>query len=325
MLSNFAHMSEQTGNGNEQTISATREKPRRRGVLLLWIIIVLLMAGNGVTLWLLLQEKKHVVETKIITEKVIVERENIQADLLALQKDYESLQATDAAMQKDIEEKRLRIEELLKEAQRHKGDAYTIAKLKKEADTLREIMKGFVRTIDSLNTLNQNLVAEKKTVLKQLDVEKEKQTVLIKEKNELKTTIAKGSILTCFNVTAKGVLFKRGGTKESETNKARKVEKIKVGFTLGENKIAQSGEKTVFIRVMTPDGKEMAKNYDDSYRFNFNQSSGYYAGKATLNYANVEISGVTYCEGQGEMVPGNYIIEVTCDGVVIGNTNLKLD
>lgn len=325
MRSNFAHMSEQTSNENQQTIGPAKEKPRRRGVLLLWIIIVLLMGGNAVTLWLLMQEKNHVVETKIITEKVIVEKDNIQADLLALQKDYEGLQATDAAMQKDIEEKRLRIEELLKEAKKHKGDAYMIAKLKKEADTLREIMKGFVHTIDSLNTLNQNLVAEKKTVLKQLDVEKEKQTVLIKEKNELKTTIAKGSILTCFNVTAKGVQFKRGGTKESETNKARKAEKIKVGFTLGENKIAQSGEKTVYIRVMTPDGKEMAKNYDDGYRFTFNQSSGYYAGKATLNYANVDISGVTYCEGQGEMVPGNYIIEVTCDGVVIGNTSLKLD
>jgi hypothetical protein len=149
--------------------------------------------------------------------------------------------------------------------------------------------------------------------------------VLIKEKDELKTTIAKGSILSCFNISAKAVLFKRGGKKESETSKARKAEKIKVSFSLGENKIAKPGEKTVYIRIMTPDGKEMAKNYDDSYKFSFNQSTGYYAGKAELNYANVEISGVTYCEGQGEMVPGNYLVEITCDGVVIGSTNLKLD
>lgn len=316
-------MSEQTI--NEQTIGTPKENPRKKRGALLWIIILLLMVSNGVTLWLLMEEQDHVTETKIITEKVIVERDNIQADLQSLQRDYEGLQATDAAMQKDIEEKKLRIEELMKEAAKHKGDAYMIAKLKKEADTLREIMKGFVRTIDSLNTLNQTLVAEKKTVLKQLDVEKEKQTVLIKEKNDLKTTIAKGSVLSCFNVTAKGVLFKRGGTKESETNKARKTQKIKVGFTLGENKIAKAGEKTVFIRIMTPDGKEMAKNYDDSYKFTFNQSSGYYAGKETLNYGNTEISGVTYCEGQGEMVPGNYIVEITCDEVVIGNTTLKLD
>ncbi len=312
------------GNMSEN-IEAQKEKPRKRRGIILWTIIALLIGSNCVTAWLLMKEKTKLVESRIVTEKVVVERDNIQSDLLALQKDYASLQVTDAAMQKEIDEKKARIEELIVEAKKHKGDAYIIAKLKKEAETLRTIMQGYVRTIDSLNTLNQTLVAEKKTVLKQLGVEKEKQSVLIKEKDELKTTIAKGSILSCFNISAKAVLFKRGGKKESETSKARKAEKIKVSFSLGENKIAKPGEKTVYIRIMTPDGKEMAKNYDDSYKFSFNQSTGYYAGKAELNYANVEISGVTYCEGQGEMVPGNYLVEITCDGVVIGSTNLKLD
>ncbi|MBI3519699.1 MAG: hypothetical protein HY062_10125 [Bacteroidetes bacterium] len=73
------------------------------------------------------------------------------------------------------------------------------------------------------------------------------------------------------------------------------------------------------------DGKEMAKSYDDNYSFTFNKSTGYYAGKVSINYANTEVSGVTYCEGKDKLVPGNYIIEVTCDGVVIGSTNLRLD
>ena len=186
-------------------------------------------------------------------------------------------------------------------------------------------MKGFVRTIDSLNTLNQTLVAEKKSVMKQLDKEKEKQDELEKEKEELKSTIAKGSVLSCFNISAKAVYYKRGGKKEVETTKARKAQKIKVSFSLGENKIAKSGEKTVYIRIMTPDGKEMAKSYDDNYKFTFSKSSGYFAGKETLNYANVEISGATYCEGQGEMVPGNYILEISCEGSVIGSGGFKLD
>jgi hypothetical protein len=306
-------------------MSEEKEKSNKKKGLILWIIILLLMGTNGYTIWLLLQEQSRVVEQKVVTETVIVERDNVKSDLLVLQKDYEGIVAKDAAMQKDIDEKKARIEELIVEAEKHKGDAYMLSKLRKEAETLRSIMQGYVRTIDSLNTLNQNLVAEKKTVLKQLDVEKEKQNTLVKEKEELKTTIAKGSILTCFNVSAKAVLFKKGGKKEIETTKARKTEKIKVSFSLGENKIAKSGEKTVYIRIMTPDGKELAKSYDETYKFTFNKSSGYYAGKETLNYANVEISGVTYCEGQGEFVPGNYVIDITCDGVVIGNGSIKLN
>ena len=302
-----------------------KEKSRRRGgIIILWTVIILLMICNGVTIWLWKTSKNEIIREKIVTEQVIVERDNVKADLIVLQKDFEGLQGKDAAMQKEIEEKRERIAELIKQAEKHKGDTYIIKQLRKETETLREIMKGFVRTIDSLNTLNQTLVKEKKTVLKQLDYEKEKQTVLIKEKDELKTTIAKGSVLTCFNITAKPVSYKRG-KKEIETNKARKTEKIKVGFTLGENKIAKPGEKTVYVRIMTPDGKEMAKNYDDNYKFTFNKSNGYFAGKETLNYANIEISGVTYCEGQGEYVPGKYVVEVTCDGVVIGSTSFKLD
>jgi hypothetical protein len=303
-----------------------KEKSRkRRIVIILWSVVAILLGSNAVTLWLLMQKKNEVIQVKTVTEKVIVERDNVMADLEALKKDYELLETSDAAIQKDIEEKRGKIDSLLKQAAKHKGDAYMIRKLKEETETLRSIMKGYVRTIDSLNTLNQTLVAEKKTVMKQLTVEKEKQTTLIKEKDELKSTIAKGSILSCFNITAKAVAYRRGGKKEIETSKARKAEKLKVSFTLGENKIAKPGEKTVFIRIMTPDGKEMAKSYDDNYKFIFNKSVGYWAGKETLNYANTEITGVTYCEGQGEFVPGNYIIEVVCDNVVIGNSNLKLD
>ncbi|PBQ31761.1 hypothetical protein CNR22_08250 [Sphingobacteriaceae bacterium] len=303
-----------------------KEKSRKRGgVIILWSLIILLLASNGITIWLWKTSKNEIIREKIVTEQVIVERDNVKADLIVLQKDFDGLKVTDAGMQKEIDEKRTRIEELIKQADKHKGDAYIIKQLRKETETLRGIMQGYVRTIDSLNTLNVALVKEKKVVLKQLDFEKEKQTTLIKEKDELKTTIAKGSVLTCFNITAKPVSYKRGGKKESETNKASKTEKIKVGFTLGENKIAKTGEKTVYIRIMTPDGKEMAKNYDDNYKFTFNKSNGYFAGKETLNYANVEISGVTYCEGQGEYVPGKYMVEVTCDGVVIGSTSFKLD
>jgi hypothetical protein len=302
----------------------TEEKKKKRGIIF-WIVIVLLLGTNGVTAWLLFQEKNKVVAEKVVTKQIIVERDNVQSELLNLQKDFEGLKGTNATMQADIDEKKARIEELIKEAAKHKGDVYFIAKLKKETETLRTIMQGFVHTIDSLNTLNKTLVAEKKTVLKQLDVEKEKQNVLTQEKEELKTTIAKGSVLTCFNISAKGVYFKKGGKKEVETGKAKKMEKIKVSFSLGENKIAKAGEKNVFVRIMTPDGKEMAKSYDDNYKFTFNKSNGYFAGKETLNYANIEIQGVTYCEGQGEYVPGSYQIEIVCDGAVIGSSNLKLD
>jgi flagellar basal body-associated protein FliL len=302
------------------------QKSKKKRGIILWIIIFLLMGSNAVLVWLYMQEKDKLADKIVEIKTIYVEKETVEADLAALQADYGNLQTNNKALQSEIEEKKKYIEELIIEAKKNKGNAYIIAKLKKETETLRAIMQHYVVTIDSLNTLNQKLIVDKKNVLKELDAEKEKGKVLNQEKDELKETIAKGSILSCFNVSAKGVYFKKGGKKEVESKKARKCTKIKVGFSLGENKIAKAGEKTVYVRIMTPDGKEMAKSYDDSYRFVFNKTNnGYYAGKETVNYGNVELSAVTYCEGQGEMVPGNYIIEISCDGAVIGNTNLKLD
>ena len=292
---------------------------------LLWVLIGLLAITNAVTFWMYLQEKNNGNQTIVLKEQIIIERDNVKNELLQLQKDYGSLKTNDAALQAEIDAKKAEIDELLANAEKHKGDPYIIAKLKKETETLREIMRGYVRSNDSLGTLNKTLIIEKNNVLKDLANEKGKITNLNKEKDDLSATVQKGSILSCFNVSAKGVKFKSGGKKEVETTKASRTQKIKVSFSLGENKIAKSGEKTVYVRIVTPDGKEMAKSYDDNYRFTFNKSGGYFAGKETLNYANTEISGVTYCEGQGELVPGNYIIEITCDGALIGNTTLRLD
>jgi hypothetical protein len=300
------------------------EDNRKKGGLL-WIIIGLLVVANSVTFWMYWQEKNKAASEIVVKEQVIVERDNVKEELIQLQKDYGNLQTNDKTLQAEIDAKKAEIAQLLEDAEKHKGDAYIISKLKKESETLRQIMRGYVRTIDSLGTLNKTLIVEKNNVLKELDTEKGKITGLNKDKEDLQATIQKGSILSCFNVVAKGVKFKSGGKKESETTKASRTQKIKVSFSLGENKIAKAGEKTVYVRIVTPDGKEMAKNYDDNYKFTFNKSSGYFAGKETLNYSNAEISGVTYCEGQGDLVSGNYIIEISCDGVIIGSSTLRLD
>lgn len=290
-----------------------------------WLFLAMSLLGNGVLVYLLNNEKNMVIQKEEIIKTVYVERDNIKNELLTLKTDYENLRTNDARLQVEIDAKKAQIEELLKEAEKHKGDGYVIAKLRKETETLRQIMQGYVHTIDSLNTLNIKLVGEKKDVLKKLDEEKNKLETVNKEKDELKKTINTASVLSCYNVTATGIDMRRGGKKQSTTNKAKRTDMIKVSYTLGENKLTRNGPKDVFVRIMTPDGKELAKGYDDNYRFRFNESFGYYAGKTTIDYANKEIGVTTSCEGSGEFIPGKYIIEITCDGVVIAQGSVTLN
>jgi hypothetical protein len=301
------------------------KKGKKGAIIFLVCLLVASLAGNAALYWAYYNKSSK--ETVYVEKIKYIEDENreIKNDLLDLKKEYAALETNDSLLQQDIDLKRAKIDSLIVLVQKNKGNAAMVKQLKAETETLRAIMQGYVRTIDSLNTLNINLIAEKKVIQGHLEQEKEKTGNLTKEIENKQQIINKAQTLTAFNVTAKGVLFKRGGKKEVETKKAKKTEKIKVSFSLGENKIAKSGPKDVYIRIITPDGKEMAKSYEESYRFVFNSTKGYFSGKETVNYANVELSAQTYCEGSSEFVPGKYMIEVNADGVTIGSGTLTLE
>jgi hypothetical protein len=269
--------------------------------------------------------------TKIETiekEKIVyVEQTNkLQSDLVQLKEEYQSLQTTDANMRKELDEKIKQIEQMQVEAEKHKNDAYYIYKLEKETETLRKIMKHFVGQLDSLGRLNKEIRNEKEKVETALTQEKDKTNQLTQEKEELKSTVALGSVLKASSIKVLGVKYKSGGKKETETTSAKRVEKIKITFQLGENKIAKTGQRTVFIRIVTPDGKELTKSVDESNQFKFNNSKGYFAAKTIIDYKNSDMNVTVYtAKTEIAFLPGKYLIEITTDEVVIGSTTLTLE
>jgi hypothetical protein len=300
------------------------QKEKSNNNKLLLILIGLLFIGNGTFVWLWLKERGRANTEVIIKEQVTVERDNVKADLLELQEEYATLQTNDKAMQLELEAKRAEIAELLEQAEKHKNDSNIIAKLRKEASTLRTIMKHYVQEIDSLNTLNKVIIAEKEKVSADLHAEKGLTSKLSKDKDALQSTVNLGSILKATQPTAKGVKFKSGGKKEVETERASKVEKIKVSFVLSENRIAKSGGRVVFVRIISPDGKEICKSQDQGNMFSFGGSKGYFAGKEEIEYRNEELAVDVFCENPTEFVPGKYMITIGCDNAIIGETSLIL-
>jgi len=312
--------------------NTSAEKPSPRDIpeekqsnnKLVIILIVLLLAGNGIFGYLWWTE--HQRANTVITEKetIIVERDNVKSELMDLKKQYETLQTDDKNLNANLEANKAKIDSLLEQAEKHKGDAYAIAKLKKETETLRRIMQHYVVVIDSLNTYAKQVVAEKEKVTADLGVEKDKSSKLSKDKEDLQKTVNMGSILKAENPTAKGVKFRSGGKKEIETTKASRVERIKVSFVIGENKIAKKGSRTVYVRVTTPDGKELCKSPDEGNMVKFNGGKGYYAAKQEVSYNNDDVAVDVLCANPAEFIPGKYLIDIICDDVIVGQTNITL-
>jgi hypothetical protein len=301
-----------------------KQEEKKSNNRILIILLALLLVGNGTFAWLWLKERGRANTVVVEKQQVIVERDNVQKELLDLQEEYATLQTNDVALQKELEEKRAEIAELLEQAEKHKDDAYIISKLRKETETLRKIMKHFVVQIDSLNTLNKTIIAEKDKVSADLTAEKDKTTQLVKDKDALQSTVNLGSILKAENPTVKGVKFKSGGKKEVETTKASRVERIKVSFILGENKIAKKGPRSVYVRIVTPDGKELTKSPDEGNMVKFNGSKGYFAAKQDVSYNGEDVAVDVFCPSPTEFVPGKYLVNIICDDVIVGESSITL-
>lgn len=292
-----------------------------------YIIAIVFLSSLSSLLGILLWLEKQNVKREIIEKTVYLEKNtSLLNDLDELKDSFAGLETDNDSIRAQLEEKVRQIEQMKVEAAKHKDDAYIIGKLRRETETLRKIMKGFVVTIDSLNTLNKTLVAEKEEISHTLKTEKKKVSKLEKDKEELSGVIEMAAILKASAFKITGVRYLKGGKKETETNKAKKTEKLRIGLTIGENKITRPGDKEIYLRVLTPDGKELYERQDASGMFTVGDSKKfYYAARQSIGYGNQEYMMTLYCSSPDGFAPGTYNIEVYEGGMQIGKTFYNLE
>jgi len=312
---------ETTDHTPKEDLSAGKAE-KKQSKLFLFLFLFTAVAC-GIFAWLYWIQKNETQEVVIENIEITQESEEVKRDLQQLEKEYEGLQTSDSLLKNEIQEKATLIAQMKIEAERHKNDAYIMAKLRKETNSLRDIMRHFVKEIDSLNTLNKQLIASKDSVTTELTIEKKKTTALQTEKDNL---FKVGSVIKTSGM-AVTALHVKSKTKTEETKKAKRTDKIKIAFRLGENKIASKGSRTIYVRIVTPDGKEWCDSPDADHLFNFGASKGFYAMKKSLQYENEDIDVEMFVRKKEneELLPGKYLVEVNMDNARIGSAVLELE
>jgi len=233
----------------------------------------------------------------------------LKSDLQDMLIQYDTLTVTNEKMQNEIMGQRSQIEELLKQVDKHKDDAWIIHKLKKEASTLRQVMKGYLVTIDSLNTLNVYLKEDNKLLSNELTKVNSQKEELANKTANLEGIITKGSVLPAMNLVGQAIRV-RGSGKQIETNRADKAEMIKLCCTIGENKIAQHGKKDLYLRIISPDGEVLDDGTGSPKTFTFDKVSGKYSVKRDIDYAGQPQEVCVYYTVNSALSTGQYILEL---------------
>lgn len=298
------------------------EDPRRKRYMIAIIILAVLVVGLGVVLFMGTRtiEKKDDSISELRMEQL-----ELKSDLQSMLIQYDTLNVENEQLNAEIKAQQAEISDMLKQIDRHKDDAYIISKLKKEAATLRDIMKGYLVTIDSLNTLNIDLRKDNEFLADELTTVKTRAKELEDTKKNLETIVATGSILQAINMESVGLRVRNNGS-QREVTRAGRVDMIRTCTRIAENKISPSGKKTIYLRIISPDGVVMESKEGGDGRFDFEGVSGKYSVKRVIEYNNEAFElCVFYTVSEGIDLPsGKYIVEMYEGGSLIGKADFDL-
>ncbi len=300
------------------SIEKKSKKSRNRIIIIILILIIIVLS------WLLFQSLSKVntitVEKKQTTTELKSELDSLLTEHKLIKMEYgdisNQLTSKDSVIQAKAEE----IKKLISSQADYR-------RIKRKLDYLRGITQGYVMQIDSLFTVNKELKEENIKITKKYKSEQGKTVELVKEKEVLTEKVEIASMLKAYNISAKGVRLKGRKQKEQETDKASRIEKIKLCFTISQNLLAEGGEKVVYIRITRPDNMILSKGKNNIYSFMFNGEMLQYSVKKVINYKNQSVNICMYWDKQNKDVSammGKYNIAIFVDGYEIGQTSLEL-
>jgi hypothetical protein len=327
-----------SGGGSTNNPPAGGGSKKRDGLYI--IIILLLLLAGGYMAYLISEKNKSLNTCDTEKQELIVEMEalnemmhdeglaigeNLRLNLENMIAQYDDMEIQNQSMADSIQAQKDRIAGLITELDNAKGDRKhymsKVYQLQKETETLRNIMKDYIRTIDSLNTVNAGLVVD-------LDKTKQDLSTVTTERDDYKTQTAdlsdkvnKGSKLSAFNFVTEGIKEKGSGSYK-ETDRAESCTHVRSCFTLGENSIASPGNKTVYMRVVTPGGSVLYSNNNNT--FQAGDQSLLYSDKKTVNYQNAQVDLCIFYKLTSTLEKGNYIAQIYCEGVMIGSDTFVL-
>lgn len=183
-------------------------------------------------------------------------------------------------------------------------------------------MKGYIYTIDSLNTLNIDLTNRLDQTNNRLSQTTNERDELKKQQEQSEELLAKGARLSAFNLNTVGLRYRVNGSTH-EVNRANRIDIISCTFSIGENTIAKVGDKTIYMQIIDPSGKVIYSRADNIIMVA--GSEIIYTDSRNINY-NGELIDLTIVHNlQGrEIDKGNYTVKIFADGAIIGKDSFTL-
>ncbi|WP_298396684.1 hypothetical protein [Flavobacterium sp.] len=280
------------------------------------LILSLLLLGSLFYIFKLTTDTKTL-ETEVSSVKT--EKDNVLKDLEELKATYDAAIAENTSMSDELIEEREKVVGLMAQLEKSKGDsAATMSKYKQQVAALQTKMTSLMQEVAVLKKENKTLTTNLDSTKVVLTEAKNYNQVLVGQNEELSKTVEKASKLSVLNLKTGSYKLKSSG-KQVETDKASRVDILKVSFTIAENSVAKSGDKTYYVQVI--DGKNNVLG--DKVTTSFGDKSLTYSFTSVVKYENKTVDVVRDLPGK-DFPKGTYFVNVFDKSELVSKSSFTL-
>lgn len=303
-----------------------------------WAVVALLAIATAIFGYLFVQQKQQLTtqESEIVTkakelaftktkldsvsmalDAKIAEVEKLGGDITELQKMKTQLEADKVAFRKSSKNESAKYLAKIKEYETF------LTQKDEEIAQLRAENQMLVASNDSLNTHMGVLRTERERLVQRQTELSDSVSIFSVENKELTTKVNRAAALKAQNLKVLAV-NSRGKAKEKDSYKAKRVDKLKMAFTLPENPLTREESKDIFVRVMDPEGAVLADNATGSGEFTIDGQESKFTTRESVAYTNNNQQVELVYDYSSKFRPGKYSVELYSEGYKIGGGNFVI-
>ncbi|WP_396152246.1 hypothetical protein [Flavobacterium sp.] len=251
---------------------------RNSGLKVVVLILVLLLMGTLAYVYKL-QQDKDAVDSSL--SKTLTEKEKFQAELESKIAEYDIAIADNTALKGELEEEQAKIMELLEKIKKSDGSVAELSKYKTQYVKLKREMDNLIAENNVLKANNSKLTKNLDSTNVVLTNAKTANDTLAAKNENLSKTVEKAQRLSVLNLTTLAVKQKSSG-KQINTDKASKADVLKIGFTIAENQVAKTGDRTYYVQVIDSKNNVLGEKKTETFGTTYLP----YSFQKTIKYEN---------------------------------------
>jgi len=261
------------------------------------------------------------VDGNATAEALTQEKVAIQADLKKMTASYEKALGENTSMTAELKAAKAEVESLNEKiAAMSAKNAKDIKYFKGRVWVLKKDNKELLAKVDSLTALNEALAADLVVAAEVIAVKTAENEELTLMAAGLAEKVALGSLLDVTSVSVEGVKSLSTGELKV-TNRYKKVEAMKVSFSVAQNLIAEPGERAAYFVVKDANGNVIAP----SGTIDVDGAEVSYTDEMVVDFENEGVEAISLINvDKGVLSKGVYTVDLYFEGILAGSAQVEL-